>query len=265
MRTPVELITFANQVGVKKASASASKLFALGIMAGIYIALGAVFFTTVTAFGGHPGAIKLLGGVVFSLGLILVVLGGAELFTGNNLMVISLLNKKITVSELLKNWSIVYIGNFIGSLVIVFLVYLSEVHLQDQGLVGKRIVGIASAKVSLSLSATFFKAILCNILVCLAVWLTMVAKSISGKILGIIFPISAFVAMGFEHSVANMFFIPVGILVSSGLTEVIQNLNISNFIFSNLLPVTVGNIIGGTLFVGVMYWFIYREESTVGE
>jgi formate/nitrite transporter len=261
MRTPEELIEFVNNLGVKKATTSSSKLFVLGVMAGIFIALGAVFFTTVTAFGGHPGAIKLLGGIVFSLGLILVVLGGAELFTGNNLMVISLLNKKIKISGLLKNWFVVYLGNLVGSLVIVLLVFLSEVHLQDGGAIGKRIIEIATAKISLSLNAVFFKAILCNILVCLAVWLTMVAKTISGKVLGIIFPISAFVALGFEHSVANMYFIPIGILV-----DTIQNdLNITNFVFSNLIPVTLGNIVGGTFFVGIMYWFIYREENSVGE
>jgi len=272
MRNIKELIEVVNSTGQRKAQLSSSKLFLLGVLAGMYIAFGAIFFTTVTSYGGHPGAIKLLGGLVFSLGLVLVVLAGAELFTGNNLMVISYLNKRINLKSILKNWFIVYVGNFIGSIIIVFLMFMTKQYLQDDSVIGERALSIAHSKVQLDFSTAFVRAILCNILVCLAVWLTMVAKNISGKVLGILFPISAFVALGFEHSVANMYFIPMGIIIkklapvefwnnisTSGLS--FSQLNFNNFLVDNLIPVTLGNIVGGVVFVGLIYWFIHKEES----
>lgn len=272
MRNSKELIELANKSGQRKATIKNSKLFALGIMAGMFIAFGAIFFTTVTSYGGNPGALKLMGGVVFSLGLILVVLAGAELFTGNNLMVISLLNKKIKFRDLCRNWLIVYVGNFVGSILIVVLMFATKQYLQDESVIGLKAINIASAKVNLDFSTAFVRAILCNILVCLAIWLTMIAKSIPGKILGIIFPIAAFVAIGYEHSVANMYFVPMGIMIKklaplsfwnqiSSNSSAYSNLEVSNFLINNLIPVTMGNIVGGVFFVGVIYWFIYKEES----
>lgn len=272
MRNIIELMEIANSTGVKKANTQASKLFVMGLMAGMYIAFGAVFFTTVTSYGGHEGAIRVLGGVVFSLGIILVVLAGAELFTGNNLMVISFLNKKIRITSLFKNWSLVYFGNFLGSILMVFLMFLSGQYLQDEGAIGGRVLNIAQMKVSLGFSTLFTRAILCNILVCLAIWLSMVAKTIPGKVLGIIFPISGFVAIGFEHCVANMFFIPMGIIVKkfapmsfwevSGLNHNnFNNLEFFDFFNQNLIPVTLGNLVGGVFFVGFLYWYVHREEA----
>ncbi len=272
MRTTDELIALANTAGEKKAKYTFAKLLALGYMAGIYIAFGAIFFTTVTSYGGNPGAVKLMGGLVFSLGLVLVVLAGAELFTGNNLMVVALLNKRISFKDLLRNWSIVYLGNFLGSLLIVVMMFLTKQYLQEDSIIGSRIINIASSKVSMDFTTVFVKAILCNILVCLAVWLTMVAKTISGKVLGIIFPISAFVSIGYEHSVANMYFVPIGILIKKYAPITFWNdlnttsasfahLNTNTFLMNNLLPVTLGNIIGGVFFVGATYWFIHKEEN----
>jgi len=237
----------------------------------MYIAFGAIFFTTVTAYGGPVGIMKLIGGISFSLGLVLIVFGGAELFTGNNLMVISLLNKKTGFKKLLKNWFFVYIGNFIGSLIMVLLVLLSQQYLGGEMEIGIHTLSIANAKVNLDPGVALIRGILCNTLVCLAVWFTMVAKTIPGKVLGIIFPISGFVAMGYEHSVANMFFIPMGIMINFFAPERFWNdthlikenfshLKVNEFLFSNLLPVTIGNIIGGVVFVGVFYWLILKPK-----
>ncbi|MFT6631199.1 MAG: formate transporter [Bacteriovoracaceae bacterium] len=272
MKTINELMNALNTSGENKVSAKSSKLFILGIMAGMYIAFGAIFFTTVTAFGGHGGAVRLLGGVTFSLGIILVVLAGAELFTGNNLMIVSLLNKKIKFQELLKNWGIVYLGNFFGALLMVGLMILTKQYLQDDGAIGQRVLNIANIKVNLEFSTAFSRAILCNILVCLAIWVSMIAKSIPGKILGIVFPISGFVAIGYEHCVANMYFVPMGVAVKkwaspsfwnlTGLNPLeYSNLEFCNFLTQNLIPVTLGNLFGGVFFVGFLYWFIHKDEA----
>ena len=271
MKNINELINTLNTSGENKVKAKNSKLFILGTMAGMYIAFGAIFFTTVTAYGGHGGAVRLLGGLVFSLGIILVVLAGAELFTGNNLMVVSLLNKKIKIKELLRNWVIVYLGNFVGALSMVGLMILTKQYLQDDGVIGQRILGIANLKVNLDFSTAFSRAILCNILVCLAIWVSMIAKSIPGKILGIVFPISGFVAIGYEHCVANMYFVPMGVAVKkwatpsfwerTGLNSIdFSKLEFHNFLTQNLIPVTLGNLVGGVFFVGFLYWFIHKDE-----
>jgi formate/nitrite transporter len=272
MRNITEVLELVNITGEKKANTKMGKLFIMGILAGMYIAFGAIFFTTMTAYGGHGGAIRLMGGIVFSLGIILVVLAGAELFTGNNLMVVSLLNKKITLRQLLRNWGLVYLGNFVGSILMVLLMVLTKQYLQDDGIIGERIINIAHSKINLDFTAAFSRAILCNILVCLAIWLSMVAKTISGKIIGIIFPISGFVAIGYEHCVANMYFIPMGVAIKKFAPQLFweqtklnqlqfSSLEISNFLYQNLLPVTFGNLVGGAFFVGFLYWFIDRDEA----
>jgi formate/nitrite transporter len=255
-----ELTQLLNLTILKKADYRFLPLFLLAIMAGIYIALGASFYTVATSGTELTAMTKLIGGGVFSLGLILVVIAGAELFTGNNLMVIGLMNKKITFKQLLRNWTIVYLGNLLGSLIIAALMFYSELYLNSS--LGERALNIASMKVNLDFTPAFIRAILCNILVCLAVWLAMVAKSFSGKVLGIIFPISGFVAMGFEHSVANMFFIPIGIflkLQSTSLSSNYSQLDLTGF-FNNLIPVTLGNIVGGVVFVALVYGYLYRED-----
>lgn len=254
----------ANQVGVAKTKSSFLKLLILGIFAGVYIAFGAQLATIV----GHDistylgvGIAKLIIGGVFSVGLMLVVIAGAELFTGNNLIMMSVLNKKATFGSMLRNWGIVYFANFIGSLLIVWLIHYSGLLNVNGGAVGAKAVAIAVGKVNLDFMSAFTRAILCNWLVCLAVWLAIAAKTVIGKIFACFFPIMAFVASGFEHSIANMYFIPIGILnkgmAASGVD--ISNLNLSGFLVTNLIPVTLGNIVGGAFFVSTLYYFAFLK------
>lgn len=269
---PSEMAVRAEYVGVTKAHMSIVKTTSLAVLAGAFIAFGAVFSTIVTAGSTMSfGVTKLLGGITFSLGLILVVIGGAELFTGNNLMIMAWANRKIKTTLVLKNWLFVYAGNMIGATSIVILIILSGHYLFGGGIIGSKILHIAKSKCELGFTQAIVLGVLCNILVCLAIWLCYSSKSAHGKILAIIFPITAFVAAGFEHSIANMYLIPMGILVKEWadpeLWNLIQSspqqfesLNWSNFFVGNLLPVTIGNIIGGAIFVGLAYWFIYLRK-----
>ncbi len=254
-------------VAQKKATTPAPALVMLSLLAGAYISLGAVLFIIVTndlsLFIGD-GLSRLVGGLSFSLGLILVVLGGAELFTGNNLLAAGYLDKKVTGKQVLNNWFWVYLFNFAGALLVVFLFYFSGIWQANDGSVATRIINIAAAKTSLSWSEAFFRGILCNWLVCLAVWIAMAGKDAISKILGIMIPIAAFVAAGFEHSIANMFFVPMGILVkgselaqSLATPALLQGITWQTFFINNLIPVTLGNIIGGVVFVAAAYWTCY--------
>jgi formate/nitrite transporter len=192
---------------------------------------------------------------------------GAELFTGNNLIVMAYVDGKVSLKQLLLNWGVVYIGNFIGAVGVLLLIYLSGHWQIGGGALGVKVLAIANAKVNLTWMEAFTRGILCNILVCLAVWLCFAGRTVVDKVLAIIFPITAFVAMGFEHSVANMYFIPAGLVVQTQ-AELVQlagvmnldNLTLHGFLFNNLLPVTLGNIIGGSVFVGLFYWFIYLRD-----
>ena len=270
---PPEMAMRAEYIGVRKAEARALTMFALSVLAGAFIAMGAVFATTVAAgtSAAWPfGVAKLLIGLVFCLGLILVIVGGAELFTGNNLIVMAWASGKVTTRALLRNWVIVYIGNFVGSVGTAVLVFLSKHHTFGGGAIGATALGIANGKVQLDFVQAIVLGILCNTLVCLAVWLTFSARSTVDKIAAIIFPITAFVAAGFEHSVANMYFIPVGLFIKAfDPAFVAENggnlaaLTWGNFLINNLLPVTIGNIIGGSLLVAIVYWaiFLRRMES----
>ncbi|MEA4910055.1 MAG: formate transporter FocA [Anaerolineaceae bacterium] len=280
---PPEMARKAEAVGVAKAQGRAHYLFLLAVLAGAFIAMGAVFATVVfsggitvsTAAGvkaysaGLPyGVTRLLGGVVFSLGLILVIIGGAELFTGNVLIVMAWASRKVTTGGLLRNWGIVYLGNFVGALLSAVLVFLSGQHLGGSGTVGLTALNIARAKVELDFLPAVASGILCNALVCMAVWLTFSARTTVDKILAIVFPISAFVAAGFEHCIANMFFVPVGLmikdfagpefwsLIGKGAGDY-ASLTWGAFLVKNLLPVTLGNVIGGGLLVAAIYWLIY--------
>lgn len=265
--SPQEIAVKACEAGEKKAALNASSTLLLAILAGAYIAFGAVFSAiSVTGMAGTwpYGFMKVLAGLTFSLGLILVVVGGAELFTGNNLMVISWINRKTTFYRLLRNWGIVYIGNFIGSFLIAALVFISRIYTASSGDLGKTMLNLANSKVQFSFSQALVLGILCNILVCLAVWLAFSSRTTSGKILSIVFPITAFIAAGFEHSVANMYILPVAILIKSfdpsfaaGTGLDLASLTWGNFFIDNLLPVTIGNILGGAGFVGGVYALIY--------
>lgn len=267
---PPEMAMRAEYIGVRKAEARALTMFALSVLAGAFIAMGAVFATTVAAgtSAAWPfGVSKLLIGLVFCLGLILVIVGGAELFTGNNLIVMAWASGKVTTLALLRNWAIVYIGNFVGSVGTAILVFWSKQYTFGGGAIGVTALGIADGKVQLGFLQAIVLGILCNTLVCLAVWLTYSARSTMDKIAAIIFPITAFVAAGFEHSVANMYFIPVGLFIKdfdpafvAGTGSNLSNLTWGNFLINNLLPVTIGNIIGGSLLVAIVYWAIFLRR-----
>lgn len=271
--TPQQIAARVQQVGVSKATADPLHVFALAIMAGAFIALGAAFFTVVTFDAGSlaAGLLRLMGGLVFCLGLILVVVAGAELFTGNNLIVMAFVDGKVTLGQLLKNWLIVYLGNFVGAIGILLMIYFSGHWQTADGAVGAKAIAIANSKVNLTWVEAFFRGILCNVLVCMALWLCFAGRTVVDKVLAILFPITAFVAMGFEHSVANMYFIPAGLLASQDPSLLqplsllnLDNLTLAGFLVDNLLPVTLGNMLGGGLFVGLVYWFIYlrhRKES----
>jgi formate/nitrite transporter len=258
--------TVAQTVGVAKATSPWFTVFVLGILAGAYIGFGGLLSTTVTfdvAAKWGLGVSKILGGAAFSVGLMLVVIAGAELFTGNNLMVSSVMSREITLSTMGKRWGVVFVANFIGSILVTLLFYYSGLWKTADGALGAAAVKIAYTKVSLSFSEALWRGIGCNWLVCLAVWMALASRQIIGKIFAIFFPIMAFVAIGFEHSVANMYFIPTGILLMNGagisnVPGVDPNmLGWVNFLWRNLLPVTIGNIIGGAVFVGMSYWGAY--------
>ena len=264
---PVEMARRAEKIGVAKVKLSCMKMFLLAVLAGAFIALGAIFSTTATTGGDLPfGLTRLLAGFTFSLGLILVVVAGAELFTGNNLVVMALASRRISLGQLLKNWTVVYLGNFAGAITTAGIVFLARQFEQGGGAVGRNAVAIANAKCQLDLVEAFFLGALCNALVCLAIWLCYSARSTTDKILSIVFPITAFVAAGFEHSIANMYFIPIGILIKSSGSDTVQiadslaDLTWTNFLLANLVPVTLGNIVGGSVMVGLVYWFIHLRN-----
>jgi formate transporter len=267
---PPEMAERAESVGVKKASLDSWTMLALGILAGAFIALGALFATTVTASSLPYGVNRLLGGLAFCLGLILVIVAGAELFTGNNLIVMAWANKKVTTAQLLRCWVIVYAGNLMGAMATAGLVFLAKQYSFGAGAVGKNALTIAQNKCNLGVVEAVTLGILCNALVCLAVWLCYSARTTTDKVISIIFPITAFVAAGFEHSVANMYFIPAGLLIKTFAPSEYWNLiheSASSYaaltwmgFLRNLVPVTVGNTIGGSLMVGLVYWFIYLRK-----
>ena len=259
-------------VGKAKTSLSVIQMIILGILAGAFIGFGSELATMVSydmsKFLG-VGFTKFIFGSVFSVGLILVVIAGAELFTGNSLIFISVLNGDVKTSKLLNNWFWVYFANFAGSLLLVWIMYATELWKTGDLGVGAKALAIANGKVNLSWGSAFSRAILCNWLVCLAVWLAVAAKDVVGKIAAIYFPIMAFVASGFEHSVANMYFVPMGLLLkgnvdvvaAAGLTDKLANLTWGGFIANNLIPVTLGNIVGGAFFVSTLYWVVYLRDK----
>ncbi|MEX2524182.1 MAG: formate/nitrite transporter family protein [Gammaproteobacteria bacterium] len=253
--TPQQIAELVNSVGIKKAGLPLLQLITLGVLAGAFIAFGGMFSTLVitdSTLGFGPT--RLLGGIAFSLGLILVIIAGAELFTGNNLIVIAWAERKITTTRLLNNWVIVFLANFIGALASAWFVSMSGSLDIGGGAVAETAANIARAKVNLDFSEALIRGLLCNALVCLAVWLSYASHDASGKILAIIFPISAFVALGFEHSIANMYLI--GVVIFEGDAGITFN----DLLF-NLVPVTIGNIIGGSIFVALVYWICYLRDS----
>jgi len=264
---PPEMARRAEQVGVTKAGMDTATTFALSVLAGAFIAMGAVFATTTAAGGAELqyGVARLLGGLTFSLGLILVIVAGAELFTGNNLIVMAWASRRVSTLRLLRNWVIVYLGNFVGAIGTAALLYAGQQYELGGGLVGAQAVSIAATKTGYGWWQALVLGMFCNALVCMAVWLCYSARTTADKVLAIIPPIAAFVAAGFEHSVANMYFIPYGLFVES--TEAfpdVPDLTWGGFLWANLLPVTLGNIVGGALMVGAIYWFIYLRPREAG-
>jgi formate transporter len=275
---PPEMAVKAEEVGVRKAAMGWRNTFALAVLAGAFIALGAIFATTVTAGAADKlpfGITRLLSGLVFCLGLILVVVAGAELFTGNNLIAMAWADRRVSTFQLLRNWLIVYAGNLVGSLATAVFMFVSKQYTFGGGAIGLNALTTANSKCSLEFVQAIALGVMCNALVCLAVWLCFSARTTTDKILSIVFPITAFVAAGFEHSVANMYFIPIGLLVKDGAPPAFwqaigktaadfSNLTWGNFFLANLLPVTIGNIIGGSVLVGMFYWFIYIRKMHKG-
>lgn len=260
-----------SKIGKAKTDLSIFRMLILGVLAGVFIAFGSQLAIMITydmpKYLG-AGFTKFMFGSVFSVGLMLVIIPGAELFTGNSLILISVLDQKSKLGKMFKNWFWVYITNFLGSLLLVWLVSETGIWKMSDFAVGARALEIANGKVNLNFGEAFFRGIGCNWLVCLAILISISAKNITGKILGIYFPVMAFVALGFEHSIANMYFIPMGLLLRgnadlvniAGLAGKLSNLTLQGFFVNNLIPVTLGNIVGGSLCVAIVYWLIYLKN-----
>ncbi len=269
---PPEMALACEAAGAAKARRDALTLLVLGLLAGAFIAFGANFMTVVmTGAGELPwGIARLLGGLAFSLGLILVIVGGAELFTGDALMVVAYAGRRITLGALLRAWALVYVGNIVGAVGTAALVFLAAQHGFANGGIGKTALAVASAKAALPTVPLFFLAVLCNVLVCLAVWMSFGARSLTDKVMVIVPPIAAFVAAGFEHSIANLYFLPYGLALkiwagpefwtALGQTPAAyEALTVANAAH-NIAVATVGNLVGGSLMVGAIYWFVYLRK-----
>lgn len=265
-RTPATIAAnLSKSICVKKVNESILKLIILGILAGVYIGFGGCLATLI----GHDaakylglGLARFISGAVFSVGLMLVVIAGAELFTGNNLMLMSVLDKRASLWKMIYKWVIVFLANFIGSVFLAYLYYKTDLWKMGDMAVGLNALKIANMKVGLTFMEAFTRGILCNWLVCLAVWMAFASREVVGKIFAIFFPIMTFVALGFEHSIANMYFVPFGIFLKGSNLFIDPALNLSGltwnaFFINNLVPVTIGNIIGGAIFVGLLYWMVY--------
>ena len=276
--SPDKILPRAFEVYTKKARIKTKKLLILSFFAGVFIALAAQgsSFAAANLLVNKDtlGLGKLVQGLTFTPGLIFVILAGAELFTGNCLMITAFLDKKVCLKEMLKSWILVYLGNFIGCIFVAFLLSISGQWLLGDGLVGIRTILIAKSKIDLSFGQAFILGILANFLVCLGVWMSLGAKSYGSRAIAAFFPVAVFVLSGFEHSIANMYYIPAGILAKNisdlasktGLdAAALASINIPNMLVKNLIPVTLGNIIGGAILVGLLYFLAYRKEDWDGK
>jgi len=272
--TPPQITEKAATAAYGKATKPFMSAFYLAITAGVFIGLAFVFYITVTTGSGDMpwGVTKLLGGLAFSMGLLLVVVVGGELFTSSTLTLMARASKRISTAQLLKNWAVVYFGNYVGATFLVILVFLSGLYGADHGQWGLNAMLTAQHKLHHTFTEAVALGMLCNIMVCLAVWMAFGAKSVTDKMFAVLLPVAMFVASGFEHSIANMFMIPTGWMIQQfaptefwtaigHLPSDFADINVSHFIFNNLIPVTIGNIIGGGVFVGLMHWMIYLRPA----
>ena len=258
--SPAETEAKSEGIAVTKAGMAPNKCFVSAMLAGAFIAFGGMYFCVFLGDSTIPfAAQRMVGGICFCLGLVLVLCCGAELFTGNSLMCCAKASGKINWGGLAKNWAVVWVGNFAGALVAVALIYLAKVYAMNGGGVGEAMVSVAVSKVTPDWITLFFKGIMCNVFVCLAVWIGFASRTITDKVIGIILPISAFVACGFEHCVANMFFLPTGFLLNSMGFGAEGAITIGGILF-NLSAATLGNIVGGLL-VGMAYWYLYASRQ----
>lgn len=266
--SPKEIAARVANIGVAKARLPWLSMLMLAVLAGAFIGLGALYFVLIKSDAALLGfaASQVLGGVAFSLGLILVIIAGAELFTGNNLLVMAWAERMISTGELLRNWLVVCSGNFIGATGLALLVFLSGHTEMNGGAIAEQYVAIAAAKCALPFWTALFKGVLCNVLVCMAVWMAIAGRSVTDKVIVIVIPISAFVAAGFEHSIANMYFIPLAILLQHfnqvGVAQ--YTITCAGF-FGNLVPVILGNLAGGSVLVGLVYHIIYQRGMKRGD
>jgi len=272
---PPAMAVRAEASGVKRASIGLTTLLVLSVVAGAFVSFGAIFATTVSAGAADLpyGIVRLLVGLVFSAGLIMVIIGGAELFTGNNLLVMAWASNKVTTRAVLLNWVLSFAGNFVGAIATAALMFYTTQYTFGGGSVGLAALNIANAKTSLAFIPALTLGIMCNALVCVAVWMCFSARTNIDRVVTVIPPIAAFAAAGFEHSIANIYFIPMGLFIKAGAPDSFwkaigktaadfPELTWSNFLVGNLIPVTIGNIIGGSLMVAAVYWFVYLRKGT---
>ena len=266
--SPQQIADRVQTVGVAKARLPLLSMLMLGMLAGAFIGLGAMYYTLVVSDAQLSFAVaRVLGAVCFSLGLLLVVVAGAELFTGNNLLAMAWADGKVSTGEVLRNWAVVCVANFIGAAGLALLVFLSGHLGMNGGAVGRSYVAIAMAKSTLPVSELFFRGVLCNVLVCMAVWMVLAGRSVVDKFAAIVLPISAFVAAGFEHSVANMYFFPLALLMKASGAALPAGADVITVyaMFRNLAPVILGNIVGGSVLVALVYYVIYRRPAQPGK
>jgi len=260
---PGEIAERIVEAGVNKCRLSKDRLFLLAIIAGAYIAFGAASSNMVVHSlpSNLAGLKRLLAGAIFPVGLMMIILGGGELFTGNNLLIFAVMQRKITWRAMLSNWALVYAGNFIGSVFLAWLLFRSGLFFANHGELGMYHVSTSLSKVNITFSQAFIRGICCNVLVVMAVWMSYGANTLGDKILAIWFPVMLFVAGGYEHCIANMYYIPAGIFALD-IPAVSNQLNWQSFLIKNLIPVTLGNIVGGSLLVGITYWYVYCYKNS---
>lgn len=261
MHSPVEIAKNYIEIGIHKANLSVFKMILLGIFAGIFISFAGIASTTAACSISSPSIAKLVSAIIFPAGMAMVLIAGSELFTGNNLIIIAVLEKKLPIYKMLKNWLFVYIGNFIGAALVSFLVVYGHTPDLFGSNLAQNIVNTGAAKLNLRMSDAFIRGILCNILVCIAIWMSFAAKNVPGKLLTSFWPVMLFVLCGFEHSIADMYFGVSAIFTAHEYGITAEGLTWFNFIFRCLLPVTLGNIVGGAGIVGIGYWLVYLHHT----